>query len=492
MLPLVSSSASGVENPLSAFGELLTAEPSPRIQLDAIYGIRSNCETFQAGTGSVSSDMTAFVCATGAGVGGYGVIRSRRTIRSRPGQGSLFRFTALFDKANATALSLQAAGPFNATNAILVGYNGTKFGIMHRTDGRHETRTLTITTPAGGGENVSLTLNGVLYTIPVTSGTEAFNAYEIEAWLNANQSVWDAHQNGDTVVLFSRNPGAMSGSYSVASSGALVGNIVQDGAGVANTEEWVYQTPGVGEEQFNGDTLDGSGESGMTIDTGKMNLFVVSIGYGGVVIYIENPETRKFIAVHTFRFPNNTIIPFFLNPSFKIGWVAASLGSTTNLTVKGVNCMGEIEGRTYPLNREKSHTNQKNVSSTLVSVLAIRVRDVYHDVVQLSEVIPKSVSVAVEGTKSAEILVLLNPTFSSTPNWFYKDVNESIVELDTSAGTMSSEGEEIDSDTVAGGSDDRFALDAVHLERDDILVVAAKIQGGSGNNVTAGITWIEE
>ena len=191
-----SQSLFAIGRPLTSSGEMSVALSHPQIQIEATKGLRDNIETFvdDSGTGSVATVDNNFVCQTGTGIGAFGVIRSMAGVKYRPGQGLVFRYSAIFDSTNAVANSIQVAGPFNSGSALFVGYNGVDFGVLHRKDGKHEIRTLTITTDASGSEDVSLTLDGVLYTIPVTSGGEAHNAFEIAAWMTdpVNQTLWQA------------------------------------------------------------------------------------------------------------------------------------------------------------------------------------------------------------------------------------------------------------------------------------------------------------
>ena len=488
----------GIAEPLTAFGEVRSSQPSPIIQMDSVYGAMDNTETFTASGGTVTASAGNIECAITTTVGSYAVFRSRRALRYRPGQGALFRWTSIFDSANAVASSLQIAGAFNSSSGFLVGYDGASFGVMHRTGGYHEAREVTISAGASGAETVTLTLNTVAYSIPVTSGTAAFNAWQIAAWLEANQSAWDAWQNGSKVVLLGLDLGAKAGTYTVASTGTLAGTIAQQTAGVAATETWVNQA------DFDIDTLDGSGPSGMTIDPAKGNVYAVDmqyLGYGDVDMLVENEDTGRLFAFHRWHFNNVRTVPTLTNPTLKIGMAVASLGSTTALTLKGASWMAAVDGEVNAFRTPRSYSYQRaSVGGTLTSVFAIRVRGVFRGLAQLSEVFPKIAFLSPEGTRACEVKFLLNPTFAGTTNWTYTDENHSIVEYDITGTTFSANGTELASFIVAGGSQGslNFAslesggLHPVHLQRGDVLVIAAKITGGAGNNVTASLTWLED
>ena len=495
-----------LSEPLTAFGEARVAMIRPVVQIDAVYGLRGEIETFvdsSPGTGSVTSTSGNFVCQTGAGVGGYGVIRTRRPVRYRPGQGAVFRFTAGFDTANAAANSLQGAGAFNSVSGILVGYDGTQFGVAHQTGGAHESHLLDITNPAGGAETVTLTLNTVAYAIPVTAGTAAENATEIVEWLAANQTVWDAWQVGDTVQLFARNVGPLAGTYSVATSGggAFAGSVSRLKAGVALTETWTYQA------SFSEDPLDGTGTSGMTIDPSKGNVYEIDLqylGYGEVTVKVENPATGRFFVFHRFEFANSRTTPTLTNPSLKVGWIAASRGSTTNLTVYGASAMGAVDGTLHPLYQPRSYGFQNaSVGNTLESVFAIRVRSVFDSgLAQLGSIFPKLVFASAGGSKAVAIRLLLNPTFTTAPNWQALDGGEeSIVEYAEGGQLFDDEGREIARSIIYGSTSAspldltglaEQSIDPVHLVRGDVLCIAARVPSGPATDVTASITFLED
>lgn len=500
--PLAESGYLRVHLPRTAFGDIRVAIKKPLIQIDASYGLLgAEVETFTdalPGTGSVDTNESNFRCQTGVGLGGYGVIRSKQALRYRPGEGSVFRFTALFDP-NPVANSLQAAGAFSSTNGFLIGYDGINFGVMHRSGGQHEIRTLTITTPAAGTESLTVTLNGAPYTFNITAGTTAHNAYEIAAWFMnpANQSAWEAYQEGDTVTFFNLTVGPASGSYSANTAGAFVGSIVQTTAGVANEENWTYQAA------FTVDPLDGSGPSGMILDASKGNVYEVSmqyLGYGDVFFSIENPANGEFFVFHRWEFANARTKPTLSNPTLKVGWIAASLGSTQNLIVRGASAKAAIEGELADIHPPLGDNNiVSGVTTTVVALISIRVKSVINGYVQLSDVIPRLASVSPAGTRACQIKVYYNPTFSGETNWEQRTPS-SIVDVDKSGVAVNTaSSREIISTTVEGGGTKDLYFDDIvlskgdfRLSRGDILTVAASIDSGPGSDVNAAITWVED
>ena len=120
---------------VSAFGTLETAELTPVIQLDFVYGINTQTGASAAsGAGAtVDTDASRLRLQCGTGAAGSAQFNSRRIIRYRAGQGTTARFTAAF--AAGTADNTQIAGVGSSANGYFFGYNGTAFGILHRNAG---------------------------------------------------------------------------------------------------------------------------------------------------------------------------------------------------------------------------------------------------------------------------------------------------------------------------------------------------------------------
>lgn len=58
----------------SAFGDQLQVKLDPKVAIKAVYGARSDTETFTATGGAITATGAEFVLTTGTSVGGYGVL----------------------------------------------------------------------------------------------------------------------------------------------------------------------------------------------------------------------------------------------------------------------------------------------------------------------------------------------------------------------------------------------------------------------------------
>lgn len=463
----------------SSFGDFMSESVEPINQISAQYGILDNIETYTATGGTVSTSDNMYVCTTGTSIGGYGVIRTKRPTVYREGQGLMARFTAIFDS-GAVANSLQFAGLFNVQDTLAFGYRGTDFGIIHDNYGAQEIRELEITT-AGNG-TLTLTLNSVAYNIPITTGTEAHNAYEIEAWMTANQSAWDAEQVGDVVIFRNRNAATASGTYSVSGAG-LAGTFTQVIAGAAKTETTIL------EANWNGESV--------TFDKTKGNVFMIKIsylGFGPISFFIMDSTDGVFKRVHTIVYQNNYIKPSLSNRSLKVGWTAASLGSTTDLTVKGASAATFIEGRSTLTSLSHAQSNENSsVGSSFEAVLTIKGLESFGGKAMLGRVIIQRLIVSTDSSKEVVVKLSRNATLGET-NYSYHEEGESVVIYDTGDHADTGNAHAMYETQIGSGGAIEVNLKDLGIDfyANETMTVYAKVVSGAASNVTASLVWKED
>ena len=117
---------------VSAFGDIITAENTPVVQLDFIYGINTQVGTTGGtSTGIVDTSAGRLRLQTGTGSAATASFNSRRPAKYRAGQGMTARFTPIWSSSGATN-SIQLMGVGNAVDGYFYGFSGTSFGIVHR------------------------------------------------------------------------------------------------------------------------------------------------------------------------------------------------------------------------------------------------------------------------------------------------------------------------------------------------------------------------
>lgn len=470
----------------TAFNESEVVAPKPFIEGAGTYNlIPANFRQFTAASGSVAAENRLFKCSTGTSVGGYGALQSFRATPHRAGQGVRARFSGFFS--SSVANSWQGIGFLSVGEEMSFGYNGTSFGLWHRYGGLPEVRTITITASASGSETLTLTLNSVAYSIPVTSGTEEYNASEVAAWMNdsTNQSVWGADQLGDTVIFNTLSDGPKSGTYSASSSGTLTGTIAQDTAGVTKTSDFVAQ------ESWNIDTF-------ADLDPSKGNIYQIqyqNMGFGCIVYSVLDGSTGLFREVHRVRWPNTSTSIGIPNPSMRIGLYCVSLGSTTNLNVYASSLSVSVEGIDNRTRNPRGDSNTLSVTTTNeTQLLALRNRRTYNGYNNQITIMPLLVSVTNESTRDA--IVRIRATTASVTGQVFEAVGSNLVG-DTSKNSITySTGRDLVKEPVEPGGKAVIDLEGLMVNQPPSLLLTITVErvstGGSNTNFTATINWYED
>jgi hypothetical protein len=339
-----------VHGPLNPFGSIHTEKMTPIFQTDAVYGLNDG-QVFTTSTlsGSAGSVDSKFIVSSGTNAFSSASIQSRRRLRYRPGQGVIGRYTSKFT--TPVPFSYQIAGFGHAEDGVYFGYKDLagsipEFGILYVNRGVREIQTLTITTASSTTENITITLNGVAFSVPVTNSANIQRTvWEISQF---DYSGWEAFPKDDTIVFVSSDAGNKASAFTLSNATTAVGTFVETKAGVTGTEQFIPQS------QWNGDKLDGSGginnPSGVTLDPTKGNVFQIGIqylGFGAItfdVEVVEGGNNATWVNVHTLDSPNNLTTTTFSNPSFPFTMAIYSAGSTTNLEVESGSFSGFVEG----------------------------------------------------------------------------------------------------------------------------------------------------
>jgi len=437
---------------VSAFGEPYGITITPVIQLDAIYGTTSEViQTYTYGTGanvSATPQQGLWTVQSGTSPYGYGVLRSKRFLRYRPGQGALARFTAAFTPN--VAASSQRVGLANQENAIQLGWNddgvhGPRFGVLRSTGGKVHITVLTINRAPTGAQTANITLNGVSFSISITAGTAQATAVAINT--ADGFTGWLTDQVDNTIVFMSTTLGPKNGTYSFSATGTgtlATGTFSTEQVGVAQTENWTYQ------QDFNVDKLDGTGPSGMVLHSEYLNVYQINfrwLGAGEIRYAIEDSISGNMIFFHKVHYTNRNALPHVAQPSFKIAYTAYNLaGGTTNCTVTGASMMGAIEGdiRQNELNRATS-VNKTNLAQNVMHHL-LTIRNPYvtngaagalngNYILNAKEIILKDISVGTQNTDPALLYIFFEPTsFSGTHSYYSQPKDNGMIS--TADGTL--------------------------------------------------------
>jgi len=245
---------------------------------------------------------------------------------------------------------------------------------------------------------------------------------------------------------------------------------------------------------FNVDILDGTGPSGIILDTTKFNFFFIQIQYlgaGDIKFAFENPNYGAISVFHIIRYPNLNTTTSLRNPNLRMYLYAENLATTTNVSVNAICVAAFVEGliNRYSSNLIKSIGNMKTGFAG-GNVLTIRNRSSYASLTNKNSVIMMSFSFASNGTRIGTVSVILNATLTGA-SFTNISTNTSVVEYDTAA-TLSGG---IILFTYYLGTDSQINIDVsgfdVNLQPSDTL--SARIVPITGtSDLAASFTWVEQ
>jgi hypothetical protein len=334
----------------------------------------------------------------------------------------------------------------------------------------------------------TVTLDTDSVGITVTNSDASTNAEELRAGLEGDATIggkWRFEQIDDMVYCIARSVGNKTGTMSI--SGGVTANIVEQTAGLAKTDGHIAQA------SWNITTAPFSG-----FDPTRLNVYRIRFGYLGaanITYSIYDPNRGKFVDVHQIEWANANDTPHLGDPNLKIGWTAASLGSSgTNLTVQGASGAIFLEGDDIKSNDVHAVDNTKtSVATTVTNLVTLKNRVVYGDEFNLGKIFPIRCTVGIEHNKNAIVEIYKNTTLGGTTNYQFHDEFNSIAAIDT-AGTTISGGELIDAFTVAANGEKEINLLQLLLKLlpEDTLTIAAKTVSGTSTNMVVTLTWKEE
>lgn len=485
-----------IHGPLLPFGAVHTENMTPIFQADAVYGLNSQLtKETTGGSGTASTVDSSFVCSTGATVFSQATIQSRKRLRYRAGQGSIVRFTGRFTPP--VANSYQVIGMGHPEDGYFFAYQGTDFGILHSSRGVREIQTLTINGASTTAENLSVTLNGVSFPVPVTnSGSTLRTAYEVASY---NYAGWESQAIGSTVVFLAASVGNKAGAFTFSGTTAS-GTFVETRAGAPSTDVFIPQTT------WNSDKLDGTGASGVTLDQTKGNVFQINMQYLGsgavqfMVLVAPAGNNPTWVLVHSINNPNSATKTHVANPSFPFTMAAYSGGSTTDISVYCGSFAGFIEGQRVLHGGRFSYFNSITTVGAInyQALFTIACAETYKGKASQSVINLISVSGAVKHNSPVIYYLIKGGTLGGNPN-FTRYATDSSSLLDTAATTVTfaTNDQLLWSGHLGetGDIDHHFTMNGLEeftLQPGEWVTLAARSTAGSPSFVTGSINTRED
>ncbi len=468
--------------PLTSFGEVSVAEPTPITQILAINGLTSKTDSFSFLGGLVIADDSQFIISTGTTPGAFAAILSSRNSSYRAGQGSRCKVTGRFTAG--VADSTQLCGFISATDSLAFGYDGDEFGVIRRHDGRSEIQEFQITSSTTGAGDVTVTIDGTPYTVAVTVGTVQVNALEISNSLNSQVPNYNFTSNDDTVVAVSDIAEPMDAfAFALDTATGTAGTWTEIQSGALAVVDFTAQA-------------DWSEDPMPDLDPTKGNVYDISfqyLGYGPMLFSIgENEKSLKL--VHIIEYSNLFTLPSLGDPTFTVGWTVASAGSTTDLVLAGASAGMFVEGKAVITEAPRTITNTLlAVGTTPTNLLTIRNRSVRGDRRNRAATALLEASAVTDSIKGVVIDLIIDADVAGSPTFQYVDKTLSNTEFDV-VGTTVTGGTSIGVLSAIAGSSDEIDLDKIMatLLPNQTLTLAAFVVAIPAADVTANLIYQED
>ena len=249
------------------------------------------------------------------------------------------------------------------------------------------------------------------------------------------------------------------------------------------------------------DKLDGTGASGMTIDTTKLNVFEIRFQYlggGAIQFFVEDDSTGNFVVFHKILYANLNTSPSVYNPNFHY-FIFADNGATTNsIVVKSASYAYFIEGKSELSEIHQpqfsSGAKQKIAVTSEVAIFTLKVKTSYAGKTNFIPILIENIGASIEASSANNlgiIRLVRNATLGGVP--FYSDINttDSVVSIDT-AGITVTGGKTLMSFQLAGKNDkiNERLLDLKLILQDGDTIT---LTGSSANSATinGNILWKE-
>jgi len=409
----------------SAFNDLIVVTPTPIVQVLGTNGLTEKLMQRTAGSGSITVTNGMFHLSLGTTIYSYAALLSQ-VVPYKSRFGGRCVLTGMFSAP--AALTQQIAGFSTATDRLAFGYSGLEFGIWYDHHGANGIWRITITVGATGSGTASVTLNGTLYSIPVTAGTIQHTCYEIAKYLDANAPGYLVTATDDDITIMYEVAQPTTGDYTFSSTGGVVGSIAVVTAGARATSTHIPQSSWDNPCPW--------------LDPQKLNVYTVQyqyVGGGKIEFLVESPNGDTVLA-HIIQYANRNSQPSISDPNMRVGIVVASLGGTADISLKSACMSAFIDG--VNVFTHEPHVLEGVIAAagtTLTNMLTIRNAITKNGRDNRVKVRLGKANLATHGAKGAVARYVKNGTPSSDLIFYDYDAAHSVIQYSTSAVQVTGE-----------------------------------------------------
>lgn len=259
----------------------------------------------------------------------------------------------------------------------------------------------------------------------------------------------------------------------------------------------------VNQSAWNVDKLNGTGPSGVTIDTSKTQIFFVDLQWLGVGRVRMGVYIAGFpVVCHQFNNSNTMTTVFMTTANLPVRYEVENTGAATGATTLDQICVSVVSEGGFDPTRGVPVAVANNTAPSVNArraVLSIRPRATFNSIVTRSKIIVDEFE-AITGAKDAFYEIVYNPTFTGTPVWTNADTTRSSVEYsihaDAAAGAFT-DGLVIENGFFSGKSAEtgeilqRLPLVLDHAGANPLALSLVCTGIGGATTISGTLSWLE-
>lgn len=392
-----------IQSPMSILGDLQVAQQHPLIRQRFTYGTVQDVQINNSLSGNVS--VSNAQCVLSVGSEGLSCVESTRQIFHT--QGISLRFSGIFD-----ITGIQECGVGNNQEGFFFASNSGTMGTLVRSGGQFHSVRLQITTSCTATNTCSVTLNSIVYLVPLVAGDPT--SLCISKLSQMSYPGWRTVRSGNTIYFISLLCDDYSGVF--AFSGGATGVLGSTSAtpGIKPTEDFT------GSLNWLFDQGDGT-EDLPLIDFGLGNQYQITLnwsGYGYVLYSMKDPVSGRFLPLHYANFSNSVTNPIIRYNNTPFHYLVKSDGSNpSSMSLSDCELLSTGIPNMDNLNTHIFSTSQLLQSSNLTfgtnaHILTIQNAPIYQNTANRSEVHIKTISITTRCQVPSFLFITKNANLS--------------------------------------------------------------------------------
>lgn len=194
------------------------------------------------------------------------------------------------------------------------------------------------------------------------------------------------------------------------------------------------------------DPLDGTGQSKVTLDFTKLNVFYIQfqyLGAGAIYFWTENPLTGVPFRFHNLRYGNSNTVPSTYNPNYHVTYHVDNKTVASNISIYTASYGYFIEGKTelveFHQPQFSTGSRQKTAVTTEVAIVSIRNKSTYASKTNYIDLLLERFACSIEAGAAnnlGSVRIVKNATLGGVPSWADVNTTNSVVELDAAGTTV--------------------------------------------------------